>query len=71
MVSDDYYFESRQGDVIDLAISNELAYLNIKGIGKTERSAKVDRLQEILEQLRQGDYERISGIGSPMSNDNI
>ena len=44
LISDDCYFESKQGDLVDLAVSNGLAYLNLKGIGKTERSAKVDRL---------------------------
>jgi len=45
-------FESQQADVVDfVAACGSISYLNLQGIGKPERSVKVDRLQEICEQL--------------------
>jgi len=32
-----------------MAFANYVGYLNLQGIGKLERSVKVDRIQEILE----------------------
>lgn len=52
LVYDDCTFDSRQGEIVDFAFANALYFLNLKGIGKPERSCKVDRLQEILEELR-------------------
>ena len=52
LVFDDSSYDSRQGDIVDFAFANGLYYLNLKGIGKPERSCKVDRLQEILDELR-------------------
>ena len=52
LIFDDSTFDSRQGEIVDFAIANGLTFLNLKGLGKPERSAKVDRLQEILEELR-------------------
>lgn len=52
LIFDDCTYDSRQGEAVDFAFANGLAYLNLKGIGKPERSVKVDRLQEILEELR-------------------
>ena len=49
---DDCTFDSRQGEIVDFAFANALHFLNLKGLGKPERSCKVDRLQEILEELR-------------------
>ena len=52
LIFDDCTYESKQGEIVDFAFANALQYLNLKGIGKPERSAKVDRMQEILEELR-------------------
>ena len=58
LIFDDSTFDSRQGEIVDFAIANGLMFLNLKGFGKPERSAKVDRLQEILEELRNMQVER-------------
>lgn len=52
LVYDDCTYDTRQGEIVDFAFANGLSYLNLKGLGKPERSCKVDRLQEILEELR-------------------
>ena len=52
LIYDDCTYDSKQGEIVDFAIANSLSYLNLKGLGKPERSSKVDRLQEILEELR-------------------
>ena len=52
LIYDDCLYDSKQGDIVDFAFANGLTYLNLKGLGKPERSSKVDRLQEILEELR-------------------
>ena len=52
LIFDDSSYDSRQGDIVDFAFTNGLYFLNLKGIGKPERSCKVDRLQEILDELR-------------------
>ena len=52
LIFDDSSYDSRQGDIVDFAFANGLYFLNLKGMGKPERSCKVDRLQEILEELR-------------------
>lgn len=52
LIYDDCTYDSKQGEIVDYAIANSLSYLNLKGLGKPERSSKVDRLQEILEELR-------------------
>ena len=52
LIFDDCTYESKQGDIVDFAFANGLSYLNLKGLGKPEKSAKIDRLQEILEEVR-------------------
>ena len=52
---DDCTYDTRSGEIVDFAFANGLTFLNLKGIGKPERSCKVDRLQEILEELRRLD----------------
>ena len=52
LVYDDCTYETKQADIVDFAFANGLSYLNLKGLGKPERSTKVDRLQEILEEIR-------------------
>ena len=42
---------------VDFAFAYGLQYLNLKGLGKPERSVKVDRLQEILDELRRRQVE--------------
>ena len=64
LMIDDSTFESRQGDIIDLCFAGGISYLNLRGIGKPEKAAKVDRLQEVVEMLKQHDIARES-IGSP------
>jgi len=61
---DDCTFDSRQGEIVDLCFATGITYLNLKGIAKPERAAKVDKFQEILESLRYVDVARES-IGSP------
>jgi len=52
LVIDDCAFESRQGDIIDFAFATRCAYINLKGIARPERTAKVERFQEIMEGIR-------------------
>ena len=52
LIFDDSTYESKQGDIVDFAFANGLSYLNLKGLGKPEKSAKIDRMQEILEEVR-------------------
>lgn len=52
LVFDDCTYETKQGEIVDFAFANGLSYLNLKGLGKPEKSAKIDRLQEILEEMR-------------------
>lgn len=52
LIFDDCTYESKQGEIVDFAFANGLSYLNLKGLGKPEKSAKIDRLQEILEEMR-------------------
>ena len=51
LIIEDAHFENTSGDAVDLAFATGAGYLNLQGIGKSERSAKVDRYQEILEHL--------------------
>jgi len=52
LIWEDSTFESYQADVVDfVAACGSISHLNLQGIGKPERSVKVDRLQEICEQL--------------------
>jgi len=52
LIWEDSTFESQQADVVDfVAACGSISFLNLQGIGKPERSVKVDRLQEICEQL--------------------
>ena len=64
IVIDDCTFENRQSDIVDLCFASGIAYLNLKGLGKPEKAAKVDKFQEILDNLRHYDVARQS-IGSP------
>ena len=43
LIIDDCTFETRQAEIVDLCFASGISYLNLKGIGKPERSAKVDR----------------------------
>jgi len=52
LIYDDCTYDTKQGEIVDFAFASGLTYLNLKGFGKPERSCKVDRLQEILEELR-------------------
>lgn len=52
LIYDDCTYDTKQGEIVDFAFANGLSYLNLKGIGKPQRSCKVDRFQEILEELR-------------------
>ena len=64
LIIDDCTFDTRQGEIVDLCFAAGISYLNLKGIGKPERAAKVDRYQETLESLRQVDIARES-LASP------
>ena len=64
LIIDDCTFDTRQGEIVDLCFATNTAYLNLKGIGKPEKAAKVDRFSETLETLRQFDIARES-LGSP------
>lgn len=77
LIFDDSSYDSRQGDIVDFAFANGLYFLNLKGMGKPERSCKVDRMQEILEELRriqavlaeqEAQDAQASGAGSAMMN---
>jgi enolase len=52
LVIDDFANESRQSDIIDFAFATQCAYVNMKGICKPEKTAKVERFQEIMEEIR-------------------
>lgn len=52
LVIDDCSFESRQASIVDFAFATQCAYLNLRGICKPERAAKVERFQEIMEDIR-------------------
>ena len=43
VVFDDCGFESAQADVVDLTFAYGCGYLNLRGIGRPEKSVKVDR----------------------------
>ena len=43
LIFDDATYDSKQGEIVDFAFANGLHYLNLKGIGKSERACKVDR----------------------------
>ena len=58
IIIDDCTFDTRQGEIVDLCFANGISYLNLKGIGKPERAAKVDRFQETLENLRHVEVAR-------------
>ena len=57
LIFDDCTYDTRQGEAVDFAFAYGLQYLNLKGLGKPERSVKVDRLQEILDELRRRQVE--------------
>jgi hypothetical protein len=50
-VIEDAAFENLSGDLVDFAFVAGISHLNLQGIGKASRSAKLDRFQEILETL--------------------
>lgn len=52
LVIDDFTYESRQSDIIDFAFATQCDYVNLKGIFRPERTAKVERFQEIMETIR-------------------
>ena len=52
LIIDDNTFESRQGEIVDLCFAGGISYLNLRGIGKPEKAAKVDKLQEIVDMLK-------------------
>jgi len=43
IIVDDCSYDTRQGDIVDLCIANAITVLNLKGIGKPEKAAKIDR----------------------------
>ena len=51
MIVEDAAFDNTDGYLIDLAIAMGISYINLQGIGRASRSAKIDRLQEVLEML--------------------
>ena len=52
VVFEDYTYDSNQTQIVDWGFATSCAYLNLKGFNRPERSAKVDRFQEILETIR-------------------
>ena len=67
IVYEDYTFESSQTEVVDWAFATLVSHLNLKGMAKPERSAKVDRYQEILETLRREVADEEQKIKNMMS----
>lgn len=54
LVIEDNQFESLQADIVDLAFSSgNVEYLNLSGLGKPEKSVKVERYVRILEQIKE------------------
>ena len=59
IIMDDALYESLQGDLVDIAFAQGAAFLNLKGFGRPEKSAKVDRFQEIIDYLRKRAQSRL------------
>ena len=68
---EDSQFETNQTDVVDFAYANQASVLNLQGIGKADRSCKVDRLQEILEQLMARQPEPQQEAGSETNEEEV
>lgn len=51
VIIQDQFYESTQSDIVDLAIGIGAKYLNIKGIGRTEKIAKVLRYSQVTNKL--------------------
>lgn len=69
---DDADLESSQSDLVDFAFALGVGYINLRGIGRAEREAKVDHFQEILEQLREQVTEKSHVASShQLSNQNL
>lgn len=66
LIIEDSPLESTQTDIVDFTFAHQIGTLNLQGIGKPERSCKVDRLQEILEQVlqRQPEVEAESEVAA-------
>jgi enolase len=64
VVVEDAAFENTSGDLIDMAIVMGISYINLQGMGRASRSAKVDRLQEVLEILHSLKPEPVEAVDS-------
>jgi hypothetical protein len=53
LVIEDNQYDNLKGDLVDFAFGTGVtAYLNLSGMGKPEKAAKVARYAAILEQIR-------------------
>mmetsp|Transcript_6812 Transcript_6812/g.11487 ORF Transcript_6812/g.11487 Transcript_6812/m.11487 type:complete len:81 (-) Transcript_6812:185-427(-) len=53
LIIEDLQIESLNGDLVDLAQGSGICqYLNLQGFNKPEKSAKVQRYQFIIEQIK-------------------
>lgn len=68
---EDSQYETIQTDVVDFAFANQVSILNLQGIGKPERSCKVDRLQEILEEVSARQPEPHMEAGSETNEEEV
>ena len=71
LIIDDSQFETNEVDIVDQAFASQVCMLNLWGIGKPERSCKVDRLQEILEQVLLRQPEPVNEEGSETNEEEI
>ena len=54
LIMEDCYFDSAATDVVDFAVGagGSIGYLNLRGFYRQERTAKVQRIVEIVEEVK-------------------
>ena len=50
---EDCFYETTNSDVVDFAVGTGIGYLNIKGFYRIEKTSKVQRLSEIISELKE------------------
>lgn len=50
---EDCFYESTNSDVVDFAVGTNIGYLNIKGFFRIEKTSKVQRFSEIINELKE------------------
>ena len=54
MIIEDSFFDSTSSDIVDFAMGagGSIGYLNLRGFYRQERTAKVQRMVEIIEEVK-------------------